>query len=229
MQTIMHQYLKSVWVLGIFFSYTQCSQHYMYTYQPDEIEWALGDDFSFIQLEAGDTVASIGAATGWFEVAYSTYRDSLVFYVEDIDPESLQQKNLDKLLRFYERKFDEPISNTFILQLGTESSTKLPSNTFDKVLLRLSFHEFSERDAMMKEVLRILKPRGIFYMAETLVDSTGKLEPNCGHPLLSKEDLLKDMQAYGFQEIGMSDPSYSFEEDSSYVFTMIRFQQKRSK
>lgn len=98
--------------------------------------------FAFMNFQKGQIVASIGAKNGWFEAAASIYHDSLTFYLEDIDAECLNTPSVEATVALYAKIKKQPIRNRFEMVIGTDSTTKLPSQLFDRVLLNNTFHHF---------------------------------------------------------------------------------------
>ena len=84
-------------------------------------------------FESKDTIASIGAGWGRWEVAYGTLMDSLVFYLEDINEEMLNQEHIDFNLEYYTLMKGEPVLSDYYIQIGSLDGTNLPSNFFDNL------------------------------------------------------------------------------------------------
>jgi Methyltransferase domain len=109
-----------------------------------------------LDLKPGDTIACIGAANGWAEVAMATLVDSVVFYLQDIDSTMLNQNELNKLLTHYTQVKGSPITCTFILTLGTAAEIRLPKNQFKKVWMMSVFHHIDEKWRFLREIGKIM-------------------------------------------------------------------------
>jgi ubiquinone/menaquinone biosynthesis C-methylase UbiE len=69
------------------------------------------------------------------------------------------------------------------------TSTLLPANSVDKVIIENTFHEFSKPSQMLKEIHRILKPNGILYLNEMLASENNKIHSGCKQKLVSENEL----------------------------------------
>lgn len=130
------------------------------------------DLLNFFQFHKGDIIAEVGAFDGENIGGFSILTDSITFYVQDIDSIYLTQKNFDKVIKRC-KKYKKPMTNKFHLCIGTMRATNLPDNTFDKILLISTFHEFTFMDEMMTDIYKKLKPTGQLYILETHCFSKG--------------------------------------------------------
>jgi len=142
-----------------------------------------------------DVIADIGAGSGYFERVLSMYCDYLTVYVNEINSSSLSQ--LRTKLKFLEFCDQKNIAYNSIL--GNESSSLLPSNSFDKVIIRNTYHHFSNPNKMIEDCKRILKENGKLYIIDILIDETVK-EPECKFHL-TRKDFLKVIYENGFNLI----------------------------
>lgn len=124
------------------------------------------DLLTFFDFHKGDIVAEVGAFDGKNIAGFSILTDSITFYVQDIDTIHLTQKNFDKIVKG-SKKYKEPLTNKFYLCYGTETATNLPDDSFDKILLISTFHEFTFMDEMLNDIYKKLKPAGQLYILET--------------------------------------------------------------
>jgi precorrin-6B methylase 2 len=105
-----------------------------------------------IQLRKGDTVADIGAGTGYF-----SWR-----MVREVGPEGkvyavdIQQEMLDLLAEKMEKR---GIRNVIPVR-GEIDDPKLPPNSVDLAIMVDVYHEFSHPYEMMNAICRALKPGG---------------------------------------------------------------------
>jgi SAM-dependent methyltransferase len=121
---------------------------------------------NFFDLRAGDVIADIGAAECVYEGVLSLDHDSLTFYAEDIDSATLNKKNLDKMIKQFTKIKGAPLGNTFHLCIGSVKETRLPDNTFDKIILMQTIHEFTYLAEMLKDIKKKLKPSGKLYVID---------------------------------------------------------------
>ena len=124
------------------------------------------DLLSFFEFKKGDVVGEIGANNGQNIAGLSLLTDSIAFYAEDINSKTLNQKNFDKAIAKC-AKFRISKTNTYKLQIGTEKETLLPDNSFDKIILSSTFHEFTFMDEMLSDIYKKLKPGGKLFILES--------------------------------------------------------------
>jgi len=111
-----------------------------------------------LKLEPGDSVADIGAGTGYFarRLARKVGETGKVYAV-DIQPEMLVLLT-NKMAELKIRNV-KPV-------LGTITDPKLPTNSVDLVLMVDVYHEFSHPFEMVEAICRSLKPGGRLVFVE---------------------------------------------------------------
>jgi ubiquinone/menaquinone biosynthesis C-methylase UbiE len=149
----------------------------------------------------GDTIASIGAGWGRWEVAYGAMMDSLVFYLEDINDEMLYPAQLDFNLRYYTLLKGGPVLSDYYIQIGTLEQTNLPSYFFDKVLIINAFHEFSHIDEMIRDINRILKDDGLLLLNEFDAFESGDTHMGCDNRIYTWEEINDMFSDHNFELI----------------------------
>ncbi|MDX1951011.1 MAG: methyltransferase domain-containing protein [Verrucomicrobiota bacterium] len=113
---------------------------------------------SLLGLQRGQTVADIGAGTG-----YITYR-----MAREVGPEGkvhavdIQQEMLDLLQVNMQRR---SITNV-ISTLGTITNANLPTNSIDLALMVDVYHEFSHPYEMTQSLVNALRPGGRLALVE---------------------------------------------------------------
>jgi SAM-dependent methyltransferase len=152
-------------------------------------------DLSFIQLAPQDTVADVGSYNGYYPSLYSVSTDSIVFYLNDIVNEGFVY--FDSINTICKKIRGDKMTNEFKIILGENESTNLPSNTFNKVILRDALHHFKSPIKMIVDIKRIIKPNGKLLLFESIrnpkVDNS-----NLCRGSMTKEELLKLMVENGF-------------------------------
>lgn len=163
------------------------------------IEKFLEPEMKVLQLKPGQVIADVGASNGYHMGMVSVFTDSLTIYLEDIDTLCLNQSEVDKVKNWYEWVREKPVTNEFHLVLGTETATRLPDSTFDKVVATASFHHFSDPAAMLADLKTKLKTGGKLYIIENVVEVTGEVrKKTCRHPLRSEADLKELFRQNGY-------------------------------
>ncbi len=108
-------------------------------------------------IKAGDTIADIGAGSGYhvFKMAPMAH-DGLVFAVDIQD---------EMLAALREKKANADSKNIVIVK-GSEKSVNLPDNSVDKVLMVDVYHEFKYPLEMIASVKKALQADGKLYLIE---------------------------------------------------------------
>lgn len=172
-----------------------------------------GKSLSFFDIKEGDKVADIGSKSMTFVGVLSIFTPKANFYCEDIDSACTTTEQAQKVLNYYSKIKGEPINSTITPIIGTETSTTLPNNFFDKVIIDNSLHEFSEKVLMMKDIRKILKKNGVLYLRESLGRTNGELHMGCDQALFDEAHLVEFITRQGFKFIKSEDsqiPSGSF-------------------
>jgi ubiquinone/menaquinone biosynthesis C-methylase UbiE len=117
-------------------------------------------------IRKGNVVAEVGAGNGQNIVGLSLLTDSVTYYAQDIDPKVLTQNNFEKLIK-KSKKYKDPNTCKFYLKLGTERASELPDNSFDKIILSATFHEFTYIDEMLTDIHKKLRAGGKLYVLES--------------------------------------------------------------
>jgi ubiquinone/menaquinone biosynthesis C-methylase UbiE len=113
--------------------------------KPDRLVELLG-------LKAGQSVADIGAGTGYisWRMARKVGSEGKIYAVE------IQREMLDLL----ERNMKQRDVTNVVSVLGTITDPKLPADSIDLVIMVDVYHEFSHPHEMMQNIVRALKPGG---------------------------------------------------------------------
>ena len=175
-------------------------------------------ELAFYSFKTGQTVASIGAQCCHWEAAYAATTDSVIFYLEDINTVMFKQSYADFAWNYYGRLRGRPMTSTYKMVLGDERSTKLPENTFDKILIINSFHEFSEQKEMLDDIKKKIKPSGLLYIDEALPKRKGQLHGVCKLPMLSSNEMIALFAKNGFEYVNGLELNYRQKAPSRKIF-----------
>ena len=144
---------------------------------------------TLLPLEAGDTVADIGAGTGYFSLpmAKTVGKTGRVLAV-DIQPE---------MLAIIEGRMQRAGIANITRILGTEADPRLPEGAVDLVLMVDAYHEFSYPMEVMSHVHTALSDRG----KVVLVEYRGEDESVPIKPLhkMTVKQATREMSAVGLE------------------------------
>lgn len=110
------------------------------------------------------------------------------------------------------------MTSNYKMILGDEKSTSLPENSFDKILIINSFHEFTFVTEMLTDIKKKLKPGGILYIDEALPIKQGQLHGICNHPMLTHEETIAVLVKNGFEYINGIDFNYRRKNPTRKIF-----------
>jgi len=148
-----------------------------------------------LAVQPGDTIADIGAGTGYFTLplAQSAGPLGLVYAVDS------QAKMLERL----QYKLDIGSMSNIRAVLAEANSTGLPDASCNLVFLAKVWHEIADRTAVLMEAKRILKSGEQI----AVLDWRPDVEPKPGPPLhhrLSASDAADSMHSAGFVAVNKS-------------------------
>lgn len=160
---------------------------------PDETLIKLG-------LHEGDVMADIGCGIGYFTIpASKIVGDSGNIFAMDISPEMLQDVGI--------KIKSTTISNIEII-LTEENDLKLEDNKITFAFISAVLHEADEKENFLKEIKRIISPKGKIAIVEWQ-----KINSDFGPPIdhrLDKMDLIKVLDTVGFSNISTIDIGENF-------------------
>lgn len=110
-----------------------------------------------MNIVTNDTIADIGAGSGYhvFKIA-PMVKNGLVYAID------IQDEMLTELQKQKERSTNKNIA----LVKGSEKSINLPKNSVDKVLLVDVYHEFSYPIEIIASIKKTLRPNGKLFLIE---------------------------------------------------------------
>lgn len=144
---------------------------------------------SALNLKPTDTVADIGAGTGYFSFRIAPKVPQGKVFAVDIQPEMIE------ILEAFKQQ--KQIANVEPV-LGTLTQPNLPDNSVDVALMVDAYHEFEYPREMIDGIVRSLKPNG----KVVLVEYRGE------NPLILIKTLHKMTQAQVKQEMAAAGLTY---------------------
>ena len=141
-----------------------------------------------MKINPYDTIADIGAGSGYHAFRMASLVKNGMVYAVDIQVEMLSE--IEKTKKSTKTKNIETI-------LGTERSINLPKNSIDKILMVDVYHEFSFPIEMMASIKKALKPDGELFLIEYKGEDL-KVPIKKIHKMTEKQ-AIKEMEAAGFK------------------------------
>lgn len=171
----------SILILFFFQSCSKLLQTYKTEVKNEIIEY---------DLYNSDTLVDVGCGNGIFDCEISHYYPNLYFILEDI-PRNYVYKNIASTLKstFNQNSICPNMINKNSFISGKIDSIPLQSNTYSKVLSRVSLHEFENKDKMADELYRILKPNGILIIVEKEPKFEAEFDKSCLNKYLTKNEI----------------------------------------
>ncbi len=142
--------------------------------------------FNFLNISLQDKVADIGTGDGFNLIPIANRYPTLTFTAEDIDSKYCNKELLAKRIK---KSGDITKIENINIQIGTEKTTNLPTNSFNKVLLFDVVHEMTFKPEMLADIKRILTKGGNMYIQEILVHKKVKKDKVCNYPYLTGDAL----------------------------------------
>ncbi len=171
---------------------------------------------SIYNFQPNETIASIGASSGVWEIWFASQVEGLTFYLQDIDAQNCNQEEINEGVAYFEKLVGKKNTGKFIPIIGTQTTTNLPKNTFDKVLIINSLHEFDNPEIILHDIHKILKSNGKLFIEEQIAKFSGEIHEGCGKRLFIDDELIKILKKCGFEVI-----EKHFKDDSVVIFEVL--------
>jgi cyclopropane fatty-acyl-phospholipid synthase-like methyltransferase len=159
-----------------------------------------------LKIEAGKSVADIGAGSGWFTMlaAKRTGEKGKVFAVE-INPEYINHIN--------ERARKENLSGVTTI-LGQEDNPNLTTNSIDAVLILNTYHEIAEPVRFLRNLRQSLKKDALV----GIIDRNGKGDDHG----VARESVIEEAKRAGFGLVEEHDFVKTGKMDYFLVFQVVK-------
>lgn len=159
-----------------------------------------GNPTALVSLTSGQTVLDLGSGGG-IDVLLSAKRVGPTGFAYGLDM-------TDEMLALAEKNRAEAGAENVLFLKGHIEDIPLPDNCVDVVISNCVINLSADKDAVLREAFRVLKPGGRFAVSDVVVD--GEL-PNsvrrdmeayvgCVAGALEKQDYLRRLKAAGFED-----------------------------
>ncbi len=141
-----------------------------------------------MDIHAGETIADIGAGSGYHVFKMAPMVGEGLIYAVDIQ---------DEMLAALRNKMQNGKHKNIALIKGSEKSVNLPENSIDKVLMVDVYHEFAYPFEMIASIEKALRPNGKLLLIEYRgEDDSGPIKKL--HKM-TEAQAIKEMQAAGMK------------------------------
>ena len=177
----------------------------------------------YLEIKPGSVFADVGASSGYYTGAMAMYLDQVTFYIQDMDQECLNSRNLKNVLKHYSKLSETPIEdrNSIHIAIGSETKTNLPEDSIDIIYSNATFHALSKPDSIISDLYRSLKKFGTLSIRDEFTNGDEiKVceEKKCGSTLVSVDFFMEIMNRNGFVLKDKTDdfgyPIYTFVKSS---------------
>ncbi|WP_324282425.1 class I SAM-dependent methyltransferase [Cyanobacterium aponinum UTEX 3221] len=141
-----------------------------------------------LNLQPTDTIADIGAGSGYFSFRIAKKVPQGLVYAVDVQPEMIDI--IDFLVK---ESPDLPV----LPMLGSETSPNLPPESINFALMVDTYHEFNHPREMMENIVKTLKPQGKVVLVEYRKENP--LIMIKGVHKMSEKQVKKEMEAVGLK------------------------------
>lgn len=172
-------------------------------------------EIEFMELKPGQKVAGIGSASGWYEGALSVNTENIHYTIEDVNKRLLNQQQFDAVVKHFSSVREGEQTNTFDFVLGNYDSTKLPEKTYDRIIMRNAYHEFTSKWKMIHDLKSKLAPGGkIVILDETFASLYyTNYHSGCNIRSLQVKDVIRFFGEQGLYPVKMNYPMNALENN----------------
>ena len=177
------------WYMGREIAYVMGFQGIVWLERSDrEKEENVSNLIQNMRIKSNDTIADIGAGSGYHVFRMSPLTKKGLVYAVDIQSEMLME--IEKTKEF------NKITNVETI-IGSEKSIHLPKNSVDKILMVDVYHEFNFPVEMITSIKKALKPNGHLFLIEYRGEDL-KVPIKKIHKMTEKQ-AVKELEAAGFK------------------------------
>jgi ubiquinone/menaquinone biosynthesis C-methylase UbiE len=141
-----------------------------------------------MNIQPHDTIADIGAGSGYHTFKMAKLALEGFVYAVDIQPEMLQAISV--------KQSEQQVNNVQTIQ-GSEKSINLDENSVSKILLVDVYHEFNFPKEMIESMHKSLTPDGKIYLIEYKAENESI--PIKEIHKMSEKQTVKEFKASGFK------------------------------
>ena len=177
------------WYMGREIAYVMGFQGMAWLERPErEAEENTSRLLENMDIQPGDTIADIGAGSGYHVFKMSKIASDGLIYAVDIQKE---------MLMTIDYRIEQGEGNNIETIKGSEKSVNLPDNSLDKVLMVDVYHEFSYPVEMLASITKALRQNGKLFLIEYRGEDDSV--PIKKVHKMSEAQAVKEMEAAGLR------------------------------
>lgn len=162
-----------------------------------------GNPTALAQLHEGETVLDLGSGGG-IDVLLSAKRVGITGFAYGLDM-------TEDMLALAEKNREEAGAQNVKFLRGHIESIPLPDNSVDVIISNCVINLSADKDAVLREAFRVLRPGGRFAVSDVVVNGTipdvirkdMEAYVGCVAGALEQSDYLRRLEAAGFVEAGI--------------------------
>lgn len=177
-------------ILFYFSFHNSLAQNYLEITDNDSIETNeermefIVDFMSTVQFE---TCADIGSGNLDLILKIANTFNEKIFVFEDIDSSLCNKTNM--LLKIEKYNLNKIDTNKLSIHIGKTTSTLLPDNKFDLILVNGLIHNINQLDDFFADIKRILKPDGTVIISDAFYNTPPKPHQACNNRFLTTKEI----------------------------------------
>lgn len=112
----------------------------------------------------------------------------------------MNSEELEKIIQYYSEQSEQNLQEkNFNIVVGEFTKTNLPDDTFDVIYTNGTFHVFSDKEAIMEDIYKKLKPNTYLVIRDDVVkEGEIKFCSEDGEQLVTESELLQILKDTSF-------------------------------
>lgn len=171
-------------------------------YDKEDCFGSLQEEIDYYGILKHQTIADVGAASGYRTVALSVTLDSVNFFIQDISDFYLNKTELKKIIDYYNTLRENSQTNNFKIVIGIDRKTNLPNDSLDLIIMRNTFHELEFPNAIIKDLYKKLKNNGLVQVNDAYsINDSNYIVKGCKKKAYFEKEVIQLFNSHKFSLI----------------------------